>query len=104
MLSEVIMHRMGWTHAWYAHPGPLSLRWTREVLVRGRWMVGVWTGAHNDLLCVKQCTTDAEAETYLSPAAPTVLLACLAALWKSHRLGLSGRLFAGVRRLGESAA
>ena len=94
MILEIVMHRMGWTDAWYAHCGPFDLGWFREVCLRGRWSVGVWTGPQHDLLCIKRCATNAEAELYLSPGAPTATLACLAALAKARRLGVkatSGR-------------
>lgn len=91
MLAEIIMHRMGWGEVWYADPGPISLR----RLIANPWMiwpggfhVGVWTGPQNDLLCVKHCATNAEAERFLSPAAPTILAACLAALWKARSHGI----------------
>ncbi len=71
MIVEAILHRSGWQHIWYAHPGNFGFR----ALVRGRfgllwpgrWMVGVWTGPQNDLLCVRHCRSNHEAEKYLSP-------------------------------------
>jgi hypothetical protein len=77
MLSELIMHKMGWTDIWYAHA---------EYLMKSRWFVGLWTGEQNDLICIKRCNTNQEAEKYLSPAASSIFLAvlfsCLKAMYK----------------------
>ena len=103
MIAEAIMHRMGWGDAWYAHPGPgLWPLWWGATSIHhyacdrlvwhapGRWMVGVWTGPQRDLLCLKVCETNAEANKYLSPGAPTFTMACLAALCKAWLLGIGG--------------
>ncbi len=87
MLTELIMHRMGWTDIWYAHPGSRGVfrdvwRWLRW---DGRWHVGVWTGPEADLLSVRYCDTNAEAERWLSPGGRTILTAVLGALWRSMR-------------------
>jgi hypothetical protein len=64
--------------------------WHDLVILSDGWMVGVWTGEQGDLICVKRCETNAEAEKYLSPGAPTFTLACLASLRKAWRLGVRG--------------
>jgi hypothetical protein len=66
MKLERLMHDAGFTHIWYAHPGPKNFRW------RDRWHAGVWTGPHADLLCVKKCDTKEEAEKWLSPGSSTI--------------------------------
>lgn len=91
MIVEIICHRMGWTDIWYAHPGPWGLYrliTSFHLFWPGSWHAGVWTGPQNDLICVRRCSTNDEAEKYLSPPAPTALLACLRALWRAWRLGV----------------
>jgi hypothetical protein len=101
MLAELICHVMEWTDVWYAHPGPgTHAFWWGATKVRshacdrvvwntpGRWMVGVWTGPEMDLICLKRCETNKEANQWLSPNAPTVVLATLAALGKATWLRL----------------
>jgi hypothetical protein len=102
MIVEAIMHRMGWADIWYAHPGNFGMRhFRRRYIWPGRWGVGVWTGPQNDLLCIKRCDTNEEAERCLSPLAPTALAACLFALGKCTRLGIER---SPIVRLDESAA
>lgn len=87
MLAEIIMHRMDWGDVWYAHPGVRG--WWRDLwrYLRwdGRWMVGVWTGPQRDLICVRHCDTNEEAERWLSPGSHTILGATLKALWRHWR-------------------
>jgi len=105
MITEIICHWMHWDSVWYASPGPfwcwpprqawqwfqmaaLGIRYrTLDGRVRwgtpGRWHVGTWTGPQHDLLCLKKCATNAEAEKFLSPGGPTILLAALVALIKA---------------------
>jgi len=80
VLTEIIMHACGWTDAWYAHPGPGMLRAVDGVRWGGCFYVGVWTGEHCDLLCVRKCKTNPEAERNLSPGSATLLGAALKAL------------------------
>jgi len=76
MLSELLVHAMGWDAVWYAHPGKLwwALKWP------GRWHVGTWTGPHGDLICVRRCDTREEAERYLSPSGKTIFSATIKAV------------------------
>ena len=105
MIVELICHRMGWSSIWYANPGPYGLtallKNKFELAWPGRWHVGVWTGPQNDLICVKHCQTNPEAEKYLSPSGPTATLACLGALWKAWRLGVGPKTLAEA--FGEAA-
>ncbi len=85
MVSEVVMHWMGWSDVWYAHPGARGF-WRdlwRYIRWEGRWHVGNWTGPQNDLLCVRYCDTNEEAERWLSPGSRTILGAVLKALWRA---------------------
>ncbi len=77
MIAELIMHYSSFGDVWYAHPGRLinAIRWS------GRWHVGNWTGPQHDLICVKNCSTNAEAERWLSPGGRTILSAAIKALW-----------------------
>ena len=95
---------MGWTDLWFAHPGelikPILKYWRNNPkfwlleapyydfcsLHNGRCFVGVWSGPQNDLICLKHCETNREAETYLSPPGITIAHACLKALWKAWKL------------------
>lgn len=83
MIAEAIMHWCGWTDVWYARPRTLwqSLVWGE------RWHVGVWTGPHFALLCVKHCDTTGEAERCLSPGSRTILGAAFKSLLKLRRYG-----------------
>lgn len=89
MVSEVVMHWMGWSEVWYAHPGTRGvlrdcwryLRWD------GRWHVGNWSGRDRDLLCVRDCgsMTLPEADPYLSPGSRTIMGATFRAVWRYWR-------------------
>lgn len=104
MILELLMHANDWTDCWYAHPGHMTTSvgrkvvrsiyrdhgWLRTALLylrnrRHRWHVGVWTGPHKDLLCVKYCDTVEEAETWLSPGGSTATVAAVKAWLKSMR-------------------
>jgi len=67
-----VFHELGWTDLWYANPGGAyrPAPHPRDLL-DGRWHAGVWTGPQHDLICVKQCSTNAEAEIWLSPGGQT---------------------------------
>ena len=109
MLAELIMHVFGWTDAWYAHPGPplygsyyfagqpgLLPGWGRSwrslrslscsVRRDGRFHVGVWTGPQHDLICVRGCDTNEEAERWLSPGGVTITIAAIRAAVRRVRL------------------
>ena len=71
-IATKAMHDVGFTDLWYAHPG--------SALVRAdRWHAGIWTGPQQDLICVKKCETNEEAEEWLSPGAAGPLAAIKAA-------------------------
>lgn len=74
-----VFHDAGFSDLWYAHPGPGSYLSARS---GPRWHAGIWTGPERDLLCVKHCNTNAEAERWLSPGGWTPEEAVLAALEK----------------------
>ena len=38
---------------------------------KGSWFAGVWTGPQFDLICVKKCKSNPEAEIWLSPSGKT---------------------------------
>lgn len=79
-------HEAGFMDIWYAHPGPRAydyyLEGERRERFGGRWHAGVFTGPQHDLICVKQCETNEEAERYLSPGAYSIAEAIEAALAK----------------------
>lgn len=86
MIAELILAKYGW-EVWSSPIPP-----TDDVRLRGEWkpwdvfrdgfLVGVWTGPDRDLLCVKECATAEEAERWLSPSGPTILLAALRSVAK----------------------
>jgi len=82
MLTEYVMHKYNWTDIWYAHPGP----WISPINLRKRYCVGIWTGRDNDLLCLKKCKTNPEAEIWLSPAGSLIITALIKAMIKRWRL------------------
>ena len=106
MLSEFLMHTFGWTDCWYAHPSRqlygASERWGKTTIRqklqslrifitwRDRFHVGVWTGRDGDLICVKQCSTNEEAERYLAPGSSSLVMAAARSAWK--RLWLDAKL------------
>lgn len=82
-------HKAGFMDIWYAHPGPHAYDYYLELREKfgGRWHAGVFTGPQHDLICVKQCETNEEAERYLSPGAHSIAEAIEAALAKREDLG-----------------
>ena len=50
---------------WTAHGGQLS----------DTYGFGCWTGEQGDLLCVKKCSTNQEAEKFLSPMHTNIICA-----------------------------
>jgi hypothetical protein len=77
MLTELLMDLMGWTDAWVLGRSRISWHpWRRDSA-----HVGVWTGPHHDLLCVRHCETNEEAEAWLSPSGRTILGATLRSMW-----------------------
>lgn len=84
------MSRCGWDAVWYPggggdasspryEPAPGDRWW--HFLRKGACLVGTWTGPDVDLLCVREATTAAEAELWLSPPGRFVLDAALRSLW-----------------------
>jgi hypothetical protein len=57
----------GFTNIWYSNPWPIGSSPTHDTPGQ-RWFAGVWTGPENDMLCLKICATNEEAEQWLSPA------------------------------------
>ena len=66
---EQVMHHMGWTEVWYAHPGLGAFT--------NRWHVGVQSGKDSDLICIVDTDRDDIAELFLSPGADTIREAVL---------------------------
>jgi len=83
VISELLIHIMGCDAVWYANPGTLKnmIKWD------GRWHVGFWTGPQLDLVCIKKCKTNEEADRYLSPGGRTILSATLKTLSARIRAG-----------------
>lgn len=93
LLLDWIMHRNGWDMLWYI-PGYNRLQPPRAWRP-GTWFVGVCTGRHNDLICIKhscehppgehsrQCIE--KADRLLSPGARTLWGACLRSYLKLRR-------------------
>lgn len=82
-MIHLLMYAMEWDSIWFVGSAP---RWTTGV----RWwfkhgdtfFVGVWTGPQRDLICVRHCDTNAEAERWLSPGSRTLWGAALKSLWR----------------------
>lgn len=80
MITEFLMHMFGWDTVWYADMQ--TFRKSLFNLKGGRFHVGTWAGAQNDLVSLKRSKTNAEADTWLSPGGRTILLATLKSiLW-----------------------
>lgn len=64
-------HAAGFSDIWYAHPVPRDYddyqRGGASERFGPRWHAGVFTGPQHDLICVKPCETNEEAERFLSP-------------------------------------
>lgn len=71
MLTEWLMERYGWRDIWFLGSNGLR-RGPFRFIGREVCFVGVWTGPDRDLLCVKECATQEEAEQWLSPAGRTI--------------------------------
>jgi hypothetical protein len=87
-------HAAGFTDIWYAHPGPHcyeDYQLGRSMDNFGpRWHAGVWTGPEHDLVCVRTCSTNKEANRYLSPGGWSPEEAVRRALAKRRELGGGG--------------
>jgi len=73
--AELLMHEARFSDIWYAYPGPGP-----ENRFGERWHAGVWTGPQHDLICVKRCKTNEEANRWLSPGANSIQEAVEAAV------------------------
>lgn len=80
MIADFIIYRMGWSDIWMPHAGFRGAWCWLTFSRRSRWVVGTWTGPEGDLLCVKKCKTNVEAERHLSPGGPTLTLAAIFAV------------------------
>jgi|SRR5580658_7664147 hypothetical protein len=81
MLAEWLMERYDWDAVWFLGSNGLK-RGPFRFFGPGTCLVGTWTGPDTDLLCVKECSTADEAETYLSPEGWTISHAAIRAWWK----------------------
>ena len=83
MLGEIIRHTFGW-EVWSTidrdDPVQVERGWEPWHALQDGWLVGTWTGPRRDQLCVARCSSVEQAQAWLAPAAPTVLLATLASL------------------------
>lgn len=75
-------HEEGFGDLWYANPGG---QYGRKNF-GGRWHAGVFTGPQRDLICVKPCDTNEEANQWLSPEGWTPEQAAQLALEKRAKL------------------
>ena len=90
-----IMARYGWADMWYANPFQKGTVLTNNNIGLGtnfgpRWACGVWTGPQNDLLCLKECDTNEEANEWLSPMGYTPKAAALKARKKMREFSANG--------------
>lgn len=88
MLIEYIMHRFQWDTVWYA--GMPSFWQSITNRRGGRFHVGQWTGPQLDLVCLKRCKTNEEAEKWLSPEGRTIFLATILAILKYYYIKNKG--------------
>lgn len=84
MITEYIMHRFNWDAIWYA--GMQTFRKSLFNNRGGRFHLGKWSGPQFDLLCLKRCKTNKEAEVWVSPGGRTILLAAVLAILKYYYL------------------
>jgi hypothetical protein len=84
-------HAAGFTDIWYAHPGPHCYKDYQLGRLMDhfgpRWHAGIWTGPEHDLVCVRACSTNKEANRYLSPGGWSPEEAVRCALAKRRELG-----------------
>jgi hypothetical protein len=84
-------HEAHFTDIWYAHPGRHPYEDYQPGGAREhfgpRWHAGVFTGPQHDLICVRSCATNDEAERYLSPGGWSPEEAVRLALHKLATLG-----------------
>jgi hypothetical protein len=89
MLLRWLMNRYGWDTVWAPGMGDVSFQ--RRWLAWDSYRVGIWTGPDMDMLCTKWCATDRDAERWLSPGGPTMLLAAMCAVAKHYRTKMRPR-------------
>lgn len=83
MIAEVLMALFGWDEIWAPgvgdpeNPAPGSKNRVVELFQVRAFMVGVWTGPDGDMLCVRRCSWQCDAERYASPPGRTILDAAL---------------------------
>jgi hypothetical protein len=65
-----IFAKYGWSDIYYANP--FLPNDDPQCDEPNRWHVGVRTGPGNNVICVKQCTTEEEANKYRSPAGNSI--------------------------------
>ena len=71
---ETLYKRMvfyGFSDIWFANTYAVGTVLYRPDFNK-RWHVGVWTGPDRDMFCLKQCTTNEEAERWLSPGGDSI--------------------------------
>lgn len=81
MIAEWLMERHGWNAVWFLGSNGLR-RGLLRFIGPATCYVGVWTGPALDLLCVKECETNQDAEMWLSPPGWTILHAAVLAWLK----------------------
>lgn len=83
MIVEWFMDRYGWRDIWYLGSNrPEQYRHWWSFITEKAAYVGVWTGPQLDLICVRECETNAEAEIWLSPEGWTIFDAALRSWFK----------------------
>jgi hypothetical protein len=65
-----VFAKYGWRDIYYANPFlPDDLPKCDEP---NRWHVGVRTGPNKEHICIKECSTEKEAQTYKSPSGSSI--------------------------------
>lgn len=91
-IIDIINIWYGKRNSFWKHYSPVTLKHMLSTnLLLGSWFVGTWTGPQRDLICLKECKTNKEANKWLSPAGKTILSATLKAVWKYHKLKKCGK-------------
>jgi hypothetical protein len=85
MIVEWIMEHSGFDGVWFLGSNRAHPRWWQFIGPDAAY-VGCWTGPQSDLICLKHCETNREAEIWLSPPGWTILHAAILAWLKLRRL------------------